>query len=151
MNVHRGDVVLAWYPFASGRGGKRRPCVVVLNDPDNRKIGNTIVAQITSNLQRLGDKSHVLIEIAAPDGPQTGLLHDSLVSCNNLATIEKTLIDRVVGSLSPRQQRLVNDGLKARSSCRSVSSAQGSMGFSRTARRSITATPGLVLGVTIRV
>jgi hypothetical protein len=27
MSVLRGDVVLAWYPFASGRGGKRRPVV----------------------------------------------------------------------------------------------------------------------------
>ncbi len=29
MSVSRGDVVLAWYPFASGAGGKRRPCLVV--------------------------------------------------------------------------------------------------------------------------
>src|SRR5688572_16632747 len=91
MSVRRGDVVLAWFPFASGTGGKRRPCVVVQNDADNQKIGNTVVAQITSVLSRRGDKSHFLIEVATADGKLTGLLHDSLVSCNNLATIEQTL------------------------------------------------------------
>jgi mRNA interferase MazF len=67
MTVKRGDVVLAWYPFASGQGGKRRPCLIVQNDPDNQKLANTIVAQITSNLARAGDKSHVLIEVSTPE------------------------------------------------------------------------------------
>jgi mRNA interferase MazF len=113
MSVLRGDVVLAWYPFASGSGGKRRPCVVVQNDEDNKKIANTILAQVTSTLTRLGDKSHFLIEVATPDGKQTGLLHDSLVSCNNLATIEQRLVDRVIGKLSPAYVQKLNACLKA--------------------------------------
>jgi hypothetical protein len=67
MNVRRGDVVLAWYPFASGQGGKRRPCLVVQNDMDNAKVANTIVAQITSNFTRVADKSHLLIESTSPE------------------------------------------------------------------------------------
>src|SRR4051812_47611015 len=59
MTLARGDVVLAWFPFASGVGGKRRPCLVMQNDEDNRKLANTIIAQVTSNLARTGDKSHV--------------------------------------------------------------------------------------------
>ena len=51
MSAVRGDVVLAWYPFASGSGGKRRPCLVIQNDTDNARLTNTIVAQITSNLR----------------------------------------------------------------------------------------------------
>ena len=99
MTVRLGDVVMAWFPFASGRGGKRRPGLVVQNDVDNQKLTNTVIAQITSNLGRVGDKSHLLIELATPDGQQTGLLHDSVVSCNNLATIEQSLIDRKIGEL----------------------------------------------------
>ena len=38
MSVQRGDIVLAWFPFASGQGGKRRPCVIIQNDQDNTKI-----------------------------------------------------------------------------------------------------------------
>ena len=113
MSLQRGDVVLAWYPFASGGGGKRRPCVVVQNDEDNNKSANTIVAQITSNLNRSGDKSHFLIEATTADGRQTGLLHDSLVSCNNLATIEQNLIAKTIGSLSAALLVKLDECLKA--------------------------------------
>lgn len=113
MSIQRGDVVLAWYPFASGIGGKRRPCVIIQNDADNQKIANTIVAQITTMLQRRGDKSHLFVDVATPEGKQSGLLHDSLISCNNLATIEQQLIDKVVGSLSVNAMKQLNDCLKA--------------------------------------
>jgi mRNA interferase MazF len=113
MTVQRGHVVLAWYPFASGKGAKRRPCVIVQNDVDNQKLANTIVVQITSNLKRLGDKSHLLIEAATPEGKQAGLLHDSLVSCNNLATLEQNLIDKVIGSLPAATMQKLNACLKA--------------------------------------
>jgi mRNA interferase MazF len=113
MSVRRGEVVLAWFPFASGQGGKRRPCVIVQNDEDNQKIANTIVAQVTSTLLRLGDKSHFLIDVSTTDGQQTGLLHDSLVSCNNLATIEQSLVQRTIGTLSAALLRQLDDCLKA--------------------------------------
>jgi mRNA interferase MazF len=112
MSVQRGDL-LAWYPFASGQGGKRRPCVIVQNDQDNQKIANTIVAQVTTVLARLGDKSHFRIEASTPDGQQTGLLHASLVSCNNLATIEQNLVAKVIGTLSAALLGQLNDCLKA--------------------------------------
>src|SRR4051794_3200459 len=100
MNYRRGDVVLAWYPFASGAGGKRRPALVVQNDGDNARMANTIIAQITTNLGRSRIATHLLIEVASPEGVQSGLLHDSLISCNNLATIDETLIQRKIGDLS---------------------------------------------------
>jgi mRNA interferase MazF len=84
VSFKRGDVVLAWFPFASGKGGKRRPCLIIQNDQDNQRLANTVIAQITTNVQRAGDKSHVLIEVTIPDGQQSGHLHDSVVSCNNL-------------------------------------------------------------------
>ena len=111
--TQRGDVVLAWFPFASAHGGKRRPCLVIQNDADNQKLANTMVAQITSNLSRLGDKAHLFISINSPEGQQTGLLHDSLISCNNLATIEQQLIQRVIGSLAASTLQQVNDCLKS--------------------------------------
>jgi mRNA interferase MazF len=113
MTTQRGDVILAWYPFASGAGNKRRPCVVVQNDEDNRKLSNTVVAQITSNLARAADKSHFLIAVGTQEGKQSGLLHDSLVSSNNLATIEDRLIDQVIGSLDPVLVQQLNACLKA--------------------------------------
>lgn len=113
MTVRRGDVVLARYPFASGTGGKVRPCLIVQNDADNSRLTNTIVAQITSNLRAAAEPTQLFIVVATPEGRQSGLLHDSLVSCNNLATIEQTLVSRVVGSLPPAAMLRIDDCLKA--------------------------------------
>ncbi|WP_088258385.1 type II toxin-antitoxin system PemK/MazF family toxin [Fimbriiglobus ruber] len=112
MNIKRGDVVLAWYPFSSGTGGKRRPCLVVQNDPDNVRLANTVVAQITSNIRAATEPTQLLIKVNTPEGQQAGLLHDSLVSCNNLATIEQALIDRAIGSLPATTMTKVDECLK---------------------------------------
>lgn len=61
MNVRRGDVVLVLYPFAAGMGGPRRPALIVQNDADNVRLHNTIVAQITTNLRRVAESTHVLL------------------------------------------------------------------------------------------
>lgn len=106
-------MVLARYPFTSGTGAKRRPCLIIQNDQDNARLANTVVAQITSVLARAGDKSHLLIRVAHTEGRQSGLLHDSLISCNNLATIEQSLIERVIGSLATALMQQVNDCLRA--------------------------------------
>jgi mRNA interferase MazF len=113
MKVKRGDVLLAYYPFASGAGSSRRPVLVVQSDKENRRLRNTIVVQITSNLKRSKEATHLLIEVADPEGVQSGLLHDSLVSCINLATIHEDRINKVIGSLPSAAMRKINDCLKA--------------------------------------
>jgi mRNA interferase MazF len=113
MNVKRGDVILAFYPFASGIGGKRRPVLVVQNDNDNRRLTNTVVALITSTLDRAYEPTHLLIELATPEGQHSGLLHDSVVSCNNLATISETRIQKTVGRLSAGTMTRIDHCLKA--------------------------------------
>jgi mRNA interferase MazF len=113
MNYGRGDVVLVFYPFASGIGGGRRPVLIVQNDADNQRMRNTIVTQITTNLARSGEATQFLIEVATPDGKQSGLLHDSVISANNLATIEDGLIQRKIGALSAASMKQVDNCLKA--------------------------------------
>src|SRR5437764_10467009 len=97
--MKRGDVVLVFYPFAAGTGGSRRPALVVQNDHYNQRIGNTVIAQITSNLRHAADPAHLLVAIGTPEGQQSGLLHDSLVSCINLATVDGSRVHSVIGSL----------------------------------------------------
>lgn len=63
-------------------------------------MANTIVAQITSNARAAAQPTHLLVEAVTTEGRQAGLRHDSVVSCNNLATIEQSLIVRTIGSLS---------------------------------------------------
>jgi mRNA interferase MazF len=113
MNVRRGDIVLATYPFSTGVGAKRRPVLVLQNDRDNQRLTSTIVAQITSNLRRAHEPTHLLIEITSAEGRQTGLLSDSLISFVNLATIHQTLISRTIGSLSAALMARAGACLKA--------------------------------------
>jgi mRNA interferase MazF len=112
MNVRRGDIVLASYPFASGVGGKKRPVLVVQNDRDNQRLTNTIVVQISSNTRRAHEPTHLLIEVASTTGKQSGLLSDSVVSCVNLATIHEGRIERTIGSLPPSVMAQIDACLK---------------------------------------
>ena len=113
MNVKRGDVVLVQYPFASGAASSLRPALIVQNDLDNDRLDNTVVAQITTNLRRATDLSHLFIDVSTPEGQQSGLLHNSLVSCINLATVNTDRIDRVIGRLSESALLHVDDCLKS--------------------------------------
>jgi mRNA interferase MazF len=113
LNHLIATVVLVLYPFASGRGGSRRPALIVQNDADNARLRNTIVAQITTNLDRVGEPTHLLIERATPEGPQAGLLHDSVVSGNNLGTVYENRIDRIIGHLPAALMSRIDECLKA--------------------------------------
>jgi hypothetical protein len=48
----------------------------------------------------MAEPTHLLIEQTTVEGEQDGLLHDSVVSCTNLATVHEDRIDRVIGHLS---------------------------------------------------
>jgi mRNA interferase MazF len=113
MNDQRGDIVLASFPFASGAGGSRRPVLIVQNDADNQRMSNTIVAQITSSLTQAKESTQLLIEVSTDEGKQSGLLRDSVVSCNNLATIHERRIQDLIGSLSAVTMARIDDCLKA--------------------------------------
>jgi mRNA interferase MazF len=113
MNFFRGDVVLALYPFASGTGASRRPAVVVQNDRDNVRMQNTVIVQITTNLRHAAEPTHLLVEAASSEGQRAGLLHNSVISCNNLATVRVDRIDRVIGHLPDTVMTELDACLKA--------------------------------------
>ncbi|MGH7170065.1 MAG: type II toxin-antitoxin system PemK/MazF family toxin [Gemmataceae bacterium] len=111
--TRRGDVVRVDFPFTDIPQRKKRPAVVVQNDRDNQKIRKTVVALITGNLSRLSDPSHLLIDPSTPEGATSGLNGRSLVSCNNLYTLEQDCIERRLGHLSDVLKQKLNDCLKA--------------------------------------
>lgn len=113
MKVQRGDVVLVVFPFASGKGSKRRPALVVQNDRNNQRMANTILAAITTTLHRSGEPTQVIVDPAATVGQGSGLLMPSVVSCENLLTIDQRLIQRVIGTLPAGTMRQVDSALKA--------------------------------------
>jgi len=98
-SLKRGDVLLVLFPDSNLRTAKSRPAVVVQADNLQTGLRQIIVAMITSQGHRAAHPSRVEILLSTPGGKQSGLLKDSIVMTDNLATIFETAIDRVIGSL----------------------------------------------------
>jgi mRNA interferase MazF len=88
---------LVLFPDSNLVTAKRRPTLVVQADRLNTGLAQTIVAMITSNLARTGHPSRVSIQRSSPEGNRMGLLSDSLVMTDNLATVLDSEIDRAIG------------------------------------------------------
>lgn len=95
----RGDVVLVLFPHSNLRTAKTRPALVVQADNLHPGLPQVIAAMITSRLFRAHHPSRVTVLLSTPEGRQAGLLTDSVVMTDNLATIAESEIDRVIGSL----------------------------------------------------
>jgi len=95
----RGDVVLVLFPSSNLRTARKRPALVVQADDLDTGLAQIVVAMITSRTFRAGHPSRVSVLHSSPQGQQSGLLSDSVVMTDNLATIADTAIDRVIGSL----------------------------------------------------
>src|SRR5207253_10899443 len=98
MNCRRGDVVLVFFPDSNLRTSKRRPGLVVQADQLGRDLAQTIVAMITSNMARSGHRSRVTVPATSENAKRSGLLMDSVMMIDNLATVLDSEIDRVIGS-----------------------------------------------------
>ncbi len=79
MPYSRGEVVLVLFPDSNLRTAKRRPALVVQANNLRTGLSQTIVAMITSNLNRAGHVSRVSISLTTAEGQQTGLLTDSVM------------------------------------------------------------------------
>jgi mRNA interferase MazF len=108
----RGQIVVVDFGVA-GMPKKIRPVVVVQADAFNRKMSNTIVAMVTTNLARANEPSHLLIDVDTTEGKQSGLLHTSVVNCNTLTTIRQDEVLRVLGLLPKPLLNKLDDCLRA--------------------------------------
>jgi len=95
----RGDVVLVLYPNSDLRTAKRRPALVIQADDLDTGLDQVIVAMISSRLFRANHGSRVLITVDSAEGSSSGLLSDSVVMTDNLATVILPAIDRTIGTL----------------------------------------------------
>jgi mRNA interferase MazF len=100
MNCRRGDVVLVLFPDSNLRTSKRRPALVVQADRLGADLPQTIVAMITSNMDRAGHPSRVIVRAASESAKGSGLLMDSVIMTDNLATIHYSEIDRAIGTFT---------------------------------------------------
>jgi len=105
----KGDVLLIDFPFSRGGGPQIRPALSVQGNAVQSV--NTIIAQITSNLGRIGPPTRLFIDIAVETG--SGLLSNSVVMCDNLYTVHNGRIIRILGSLSTTTMGQIDGCLKA--------------------------------------
>jgi mRNA interferase MazF len=98
-NYKQGDVVLVLFPNSNLRTAKRRPALVIQADDLHTGLSQVIVAMITSNLSRANHPSRVSINHSSLEGQQSGLLSDSVIMTDNLATINEIGIYRVIGQI----------------------------------------------------
>ena len=96
----RGDVILVLFPSSNLRAAKRRPALIVQADNLQTGLPQVIVAMITSKMFRANHLSRIPILRSTQEGQQSGLLTDSVVVTDNLATIVESAIDRAIGSVS---------------------------------------------------
>jgi mRNA interferase MazF len=96
----QGDVVLVLFPNSDLITAKTRPAVVVQANSLQTGLPQIIVAMVTSQISRGQHPSRLTIMLDTPDGQQSGLVSDSVIMTDNLATITLFAISRTIGSIS---------------------------------------------------
>ena len=92
----RGDVILVKFPYSDLVRYKKRPALVVQDETVETGLSQRVVVQITSNLDRTGD-TRVPVKKNSPDGQVMGILSDSVIVADHLATVLPREIDKVIG------------------------------------------------------
>ena len=100
----RGDVVLVPFPNSDLRTMKVRPALIVQADDIDSDLSQVILVMISSNLRRIGRKTRYLIEVDTEMGESSGLLVDSVVMSDNIATILRSNIIKILGNLAPMSE-----------------------------------------------
>ncbi len=108
--MKRGDVVMVDWPYSDRQGSKFRPAVVVQADFLNGLIHDTVLVAVTRT-SRGAATTEVVIDPALE--PRSGLRQRSIVSCNNLLTVDQGLVARVIGVLSHAVMQKVDAALKS--------------------------------------
>ena len=110
--LNRGNIVLCKVPMPSKelRKFKLRPGLIVSKDLNNKRLDDVIIAICTSNISRSQEPTQYLIE--GDEIVQAGIKVASVVKCESLLTLNKSMIIKVLGILSENGIRKVNECLK---------------------------------------
>ncbi len=99
LNYKRGDIVLVRFPDSNLLSTTARPGLIVQAENLQTGLPQVIVAMLTSKIFRGNHPSRVPILLSTLEGQQSGLLRNSVVMTDNLATVAESAIDRVIGSI----------------------------------------------------
>ena len=104
----RGEVYLVSFdPTLGAEIQKTRPALILQNDISNRYSPITIVAALTSQFKNPAFPTDVLIT-----PPEGGLKTQSAALLNQIRSIDKRRLIKLLGALSPETMSRVNDALR---------------------------------------
>jgi mRNA interferase MazF len=112
MNLSRGNIILCRVPLPTVelKEYKLRPGLIVSKDLNNKRLDDLIIAICTSNISRSQEPTQYLIK--EDEVVQAGIKVPSVVKCESLLTINKSMIVRVLGMLSENGIHKINECLK---------------------------------------
>ena len=108
--LQRGDIVLVSFPFTDLSSQKVRPAIVLTPDP---KSSDILLAFISSAIQHSTiQPTDFVLKEEHLDFPATGLKKTSVFKMNKLLTVDRKLIKRHLGKVSPSIQKELDHKLK---------------------------------------
>jgi len=108
MNVRRGEIYYAELnPVIGSEQGGTRPVLIIQNDIGNQYSPTTIVAAITSQIQKAKLPTHVEI-----DEKKGGLEKDSVILLEQIRTIDKSRLKKKLALLDDETMKKVNNALE---------------------------------------
>ena len=111
--MKRGDIVVVDFPYSDGSASKIRPALVILNDRENVRLRDTVIATITGNISRVSYPTQVLVDPNTAVGASSSLHGPSSVLCCHLYTIRQSLVISTIGYLSATLMQEVDESLRA--------------------------------------
>jgi mRNA interferase MazF len=95
--LEQGDIVLIPIPFTDLSSHKRRPVIIVSNNPYNRTTADIVVVAMTSSLMA-GDYSFT---IASSDLAEGKLNHPGQVRVDKIYTLSQSIVVKTFGRVDP--------------------------------------------------
>ena len=107
--MRRGEIWWADLPEPVGAApGYRRPVLILQADSfTTSRIATVVVVVLSTNLRLAAAPGNVLIS-----AHESGLPHDSVINVSQLATLDKTTLDREVGRATTRTLAAVEEGVR---------------------------------------
>jgi mRNA interferase MazF len=107
--IRRGQIW--WVAFGEPKGsepGYRHPAIVIQRDEVNAsRISTVVVCVLTSNTRLSRAPGNTLLPRRS-----TGLPRDSVANASQIATVNRSDLDALVGLLAPRLLERVDDGIR---------------------------------------
>jgi mRNA interferase MazF len=97
-NYRAGDIVLVNFPLAGNVKSKQRPALVLLDTGD----ADLLLARITTQ------RYQTAYDVALTDWQAAGLKAPSAVRLHKLATLEKTLVQRLLGNIQTSDRQKIS-------------------------------------------